>query len=216
MLNRTLLCSLFFIAFANILVGQSFEGKITFQIEYIQLPEEIQGMESMLPKTNNLYLRGEQTRSEQEVMGGSQAAIADDANKTAVVLMNMMGQKMAVMVSREEIEAAEKESAPTEITYVKETKKIAGYKCSKAEIKNSETGEITTIFYTEKLGARNHLDCKELKGFPLEYESSQNGMKMRMTATSVEKMELEDHLFTIPDDYEKLTTEEVQKMMGGE
>ena len=84
------------------------------------------------------------------------------------------------------------------------------------------------IWFTEEIS--NHMNTSNengyqfqgIKGMPLEYEiKAQNGMSMKMTATSVSKETVADSKFVIPDGYKETTVEEMQKdmmqkMQGGQ
>ncbi len=57
---------------------------------------------------------------------------------------------------------------------------------------------------------------KGLKGAPLEFDSNQGGMKMKMTATKVSTSPLADSQFILSTDgYTEMKMEDLQKMRGG-
>lgn len=192
---------------------KDFEGTITFSIEYLDVPEEIQGMESMLPSSMRYSIKGSKVRIEQSLMGGSQIVLADQEEKTGDVLMDMMGQRIHVHMSKEELEAEEaKNTEKPTITYSKETKKVNGYKCNKATLV-AKDGAKTVLWYSKEIEVK-HNDYKELDGFPLEYETTADGMTMRITATNIERKSLAETHFEVPAGYTKMTLEELGSMMG--
>lgn len=191
-----------------------FEGVVIYSIEYIEVPEEVKGMESMLPQTTSMIVSGDLVRVEQEVMGGSQVVIVDNKKKESHVLMNMMGQKIDIFLSKEEMEQAEKEAPEMTVEELSGTKTILGYKCKEALITDPDTGDTQKVFYTNKLEI-DHKDFKSLKGFPLEYVTTQQGMKLKMTATEVTKKKIPAADFEVPDGYDRMTMDELNKMMGG-
>lgn len=191
-----------------------FEGVVVYSIEYIEVPDEVKGMESLLPKTTSMSISGDLVKVEQEIMGGSQIVIVDNGKKESHILMNMMGQKLDIFLSREEMEKAEKEAPEMKVEELSGTKKILGYKCKEALISDPDTGDTQKVFYTNKLEI-DHKDFKSLKGFPLEYYTTQQGMKLRMTATEVTKKKIPASYFEVPSGYDRMTMDELSKMMGG-
>ncbi len=97
-----------------------------------------------------------------------------------------------------------------DIKYVKGSKKIAGYKCKKAEM--SLMGQTATIYYTDKLRpASMPQGFDKLKGFPLELELNFMGMKLNFVAKEVKKGGVETADFQKPDGYQEITMEEFMK-----
>ena len=216
---KNLLVTFMALAIALPTIAQkSFEGTVTFGLEYKDLPAEMAAMEAMLPDESVTRIKGQKTRVEQSMgMGMSQVVITDIKNESGTLLMDMMGQKMAVSMSKEELEKMEKKGADKkpEFKYSdSETKEIAGYKCSKATVSMEGVGEME-IYYTEDLPAGASKQFEGLKGFPLEYTVDSGQFKVKMTAKSVAKEKLDKSLFEIPSDFKKMTFDEFQKAMGG-
>ena len=216
---KNLLVTFMALAIALPTIAQkSFEGTVTFGLEYKDLPAEMAAMEAMLPDESVTRIKGQKTRVEQSMgMGMSQVVITDIKNESGTLLMDMMGQKMAVSMSKEELEKMEKKGADKkpEFKYSdSETKEIAGYKCSKATVSMEGVGEME-IYYTKDLPAGASKQFEGLKGFPLEYTVDSGQFKVKMTAKSVAKEKLDKSLFEIPSDFKKMTFDEFQKAMGG-
>ena len=200
------------------LAQKKFEGTVTFSLEYKDLPAEMAAMEAMLPDEMTTKIKGEKTRLEQSLgMGMSQVTITDMKTESGTLLMDMMGKKMAVNMSKEELDKMEKKKGDTkpEYKYVDGAgKEIAGYKCEKVMVVVEGVGEME-LFYTKDLPAGANKQFDGLKGFPLEYTIDSGQFKMKMTATSVVKEKLDKSLFEIPDGFEKMTFAEFEKAMGG-
>lgn len=197
---------------------KKFEGTVVYGLEYQDLPAEMAMMEAMLPDEMTTQIKGDKTRIEQSLgMGMSQVTIMDTKKESGVLLMDMMGKKMAVEMSKEEAEKMNKKSGDAEkpeFKYLDETKEIAGYKCKKAVATIKGAGDME-VYYTEDLPAGMSKHYEGLKGFPLEYTIDAGQFKMKITAKSVKKETLGTDLFAIPSGYEKMTFDEFSKSMGG-
>ena len=117
---------IFLLLFSNLISSQKFEGKISYSIDY-ELPEIMEAQRSMLPTEMITYCKKSSSRVEQKTAMGDQIVISNIENGESTLLMNMMGQKMAIEVGKQ----SSKETTPS-ITYSNENKTIAGYKCNKA------------------------------------------------------------------------------------
>ncbi|MGB1317787.1 MAG: DUF4412 domain-containing protein, partial [Flavobacteriales bacterium] len=153
------------------LAQKKFEGSITFGLEYKDLPAEMAAMEAMLPDEMTTRVKGDKTRMEQSMgMGMSQVTITDMKKKSGMLLMDMMGKKMAVEMSKDELDKMDKKdkSKKPEFKYVDGTKEVAGYKCKRALVTMEGIGEME-LYYTEDIPSGASTQFEGLKGFPLEY-----------------------------------------------
>lgn len=216
MLKKFKLLVLAGIAITNFAFAQvPFEGSVVYSME-------IEGME-MDPTTQSMlgtmetkiFVKGDKSRTEVNMAMAKNITIADSKKKTATVLMDVMGMKYALKVGSEDMAREEEASKDIKINYIDETKEIAGYKCKKAQITNKENITVN-VFYSEEIAGGSYDNkFKGLKGFPMEYEMNQNGMKMLITANEVRKEKVDDKIFEIPEGYKETTKEELQKMFGG-
>ena len=191
--------------------AQTFEGKITFGIDY-ELPEAMEAQRSMLPSEMIIYIAKGHVRIEQKTMMGEQNVITDTKAKTSVLLMNMMGKKIAITMTDDG-----KEKPTPKIVYSKDTKTIAGYECKKATyITEDEAGEEQEmeVYYTEEIPAEANDKLPGLKGYPLEYSINAQGMLMTLAAKTVSKEKVSKKLFEIPEGYEEMSMEDFMKSMG--
>lgn len=198
---------------------KKFEGTIIYGLEFQDLPAEMAAMEAMLPDETTTMIKGEKTRLEQSLgMGVSQVTITDMKKGNGVLLMNMMGKKMAMEMTKEELEEMDKKNSASqkpEFKYVDgETKKIAGFDCKKALVSVGGNAELE-VYYTEDLPSGASKQFEGLKGFPLQYTISNGPMTIKATAKKVTQEKLNNSLFEIPEGYDKMTFEEFQKSMGG-
>lgn len=203
---------------AAIFVGSTcaqFEGKVVFGLEY-ELPEAMESQRSMLPSQMDMLISQSKTKVVQNTMMGAQIVLTDTKENSSHLLINMMEQKMAIKIAKPTKEEKAKQVQP-KYKYDDKTKKIAGYKCKHAimiiEDENGEENEVD-VYYTEEIPASANDKLKGLKGFPLEYTISPQGLTMVVTANSVSKEKIAASEFEIPSDYTIMTMEEFQAIMG--
>jgi hypothetical protein len=200
--------------------SKGLEAKITFEIVYEELPEMFEPYRAMLPKELISYVKGAKSRMEQGTMGVNTVTVTDSEKKTGFMLMDQMGSKNAYTMDPKDIEKeAEATAGIYEATYTTETKEIAGYKCTKVDIKNKKDGSNSYAFVTKEIPGSNKT-YSFLNDFALEYSiHTENEMTMIMKVKSLEKIKVADSYFEIPKDYPvKTMTEfqnEMEKMQGG-
>lgn len=198
--------------------GGDFEGVIVYEISFpgLNLDERTK---ALMPKEMKLYLKGDQQRLEmQQTTGVKSVTISDSKAQTSTILMDIMEKKMAMKVTKEDMEKELAKVKAPQIVYSDVTKTIAGYTCKKAELVQ-EDGKKSTIFYTEDIKmdpmstASWNYQMPQLKGFPLEFEMDQKGTKMKMTAIKVSKELVPLNLFAIPEGYQEITRDQLQNSL---
>lgn len=203
-------------AIGGLVIGQNFEGQAKVDIEYTDLPESIAPYEAMLPKEMTYKIKNEKIKIEQESMGGSTNTIVDNKAKKGVLLMDMMGKKMAIKMDLDK-EDTKEEAAKMTVKVTDETKEIAGYKCKKAVI-TYDDGQQIDVWFTKELPQFNNPNAdftSKIDGFPMQYTMTNQGMTMTIKVSKIEKKKIADSEFNIPDGYEEMTMEEFQESMGG-
>ena len=196
---------------------KSFEGQVDFKMDYEEVPAEMEMMKGMLPTEMAMLIQGDRSRIEQSMMMGmKQATIVDTKSEKIHILMDMMGKKMKMTMDMKEEEAKRGSKDDIDIKYVDGGKEIAGYKCKRAEITSKESKAPLVVYYTEEIPGALSREFKGLKGFPLEYGHSDQGMTVKITATNVEQKELDKSLFEVSEDYEEMDPKMIERMMGGQ
>ena len=201
------LATLFIFASILLVSGQDFEGSIKYKMSYSNLPKEMKDMMPEEVPESVLKIKGSKTKMEVSMMGFNNVTIFDGDAKTNTTYMDGMGQKIKSTIPIEDEEKIE-------IKLVEgETKRIAGYLCNKAIIKQADTPDLE-VFYAKDLKSETLMSLnpafKDLKGLPLEYQINEQGMTIMVTATEVVKKSLDNSEFDPPaGDYK-----EAPKMPG--
>lgn len=196
------------------------EGQITFDISYNDLPDEMKGFESMLPKEMNMFFNKDFVRVEMPTGMGSSVTISNKESGEVSTLVDMMGSKYVMNLNQEEQkEMADEANPEVNIEYIDEEKEIAGYKCKKAQISVDENE--MEVWYTEEIDVKGSISpnmpdsFEQLDGFPMEYSINTGQFTMVMSVAKVDKKGIDKKMFEIPAGYKEVTPEEFQKMFGG-
>ncbi len=197
--------------------GSPFKGVINYKITYPDSKMEASQL-AIMPQSMKVLMNGNKARIEMAMSGINQVIIMDADQQSTVILIDMMGQKVAMKPNKGADRPSGKEPV---VTVTSETKEIAGFTCKKAEIhfgdeKSKESPMI--VYYTEGIG-NNKLfydnEYRTLPGIPMEFYYKMQGMNMYMTAVSVEKGKVSGKDFEVPSDYKEMTPDQLRQMFGG-
>lgn len=202
------------------------EGSITYNMTMEGLPPEQAAMMGDM-ELKSTFKNGK-ALSEMSSMMFTNQTLVDE--KGMVMLMEQMGNKIAVKQTKEEMEKEEAKQkdkpADPKIEYVNETKMIAGYECKKAivtTVGKDKKEEKTEMWYCDKFEnpnkdgkGRGQSIMKGLKGVPFEYSGGQGGMKFKMVAKEVSIEPVPDSKFELSTEgYKLMTMDELKAMQGG-
>ena len=198
--------------------AQSFEGHLTMKMEVIDVPAEMESMKAMFESTIQIYIKNEQSRSEMtNALTGNMVVISDGKKNEVTMLMDMMGEKTAVVYGMEEYKA-QKEQGTNDIQTKKTgiTKVIAGHTCEKvlATIKTADGSAEMEVWCAKDIQNVN-AEMADYPGMPLEYTIIAEGIKMHFITTEITEKKVDENLFTIPAGYTKKTSKEFEQGFGG-
>ncbi len=197
--------------------GKEFSGTVVYNITY-EMEDMDPQMAAYLPKTMKMTVKNPMSRTEISMGMGKNITIYNAEDNSAVSLIDMMGQKLAIKMTPEDLDKEAAETGDVEVVHLDETKDILGYSCKKALVKVKDSGDEFEVYYTEELstGIENHGNpmFKDIKGMMMEFVMEQNGMKMHFLAVSVDKKKVSKKDFEVPEGYEEITEEEMQSRFG--
>ncbi len=171
-----------------------------------------------------------------EIMGNKQGFYSSDNDQA-----EMMKRMDSMMKERAKTDSTMKARARTvdfksEIVYLNETKKIAGYECKKALIITDKllAKDTLAVWYTPEMkfanvsstggtsgfgniGGANAISFDKIDGFVMMYERNMpRGRKMEVKVTKIEiDKEIADKEFEIPKDVEIKSMKETMGQGGG-
>lgn len=195
---------------------EGFQGTITYSIK--AEGEMDAQTKAQMPTEMKISYKGTLSRTEAITPMGSQVVITDKETKETIILLDIMGTKVAVKTTKEDYEKALEENPATSSTkLIEETKKIAGYNCKKAEISDGE--DVVTVWYTEEIAIENpnwgNPDMKDIPGVLMEFSNTKDEITTIYTATEIKKAKIKDYLFKVPEGYQEMSPNELREMFGG-
>ena len=209
-------------AFNISLFAQNFEGKIVFNMSFPDFKDP--ELAAMLPKEAVTFFKNNQSRMEMNMMMGMRnSTISNGETNSSITLMDLMGQKYAIENSNSTALDQKKITESAKVTLTKDKKMIAGYSCTKAMVemlnpeKPSEKVKMDMWFTKEISINKSYMigPMEKIDGSVLEFSLYQSGMMIVLSAKEVLKQPVSDDLFSIPNDYKRITAEDLKKMMGG-
>lgn len=215
-----LLLTLFLALQTSTFAQKSFsEGWIKYKVESFDA-EDIPAMAATMLKNGKIIMKlgKEYTKVEMD-MGMVKTSTINYSEDRVVMLMSMLGQKMAVTMNPLEMQeegVEEEDVIVPEYSETGKTMEILGYEC-KEVVAQMGDGIKTTLWVTSKIKPKNsntQFTQGNINGFPLRFEAEQSGMKMIYIATKLEAEPIDSDEFEIPEDYEKMTMKEFQEKMG--
>lgn len=208
----------FGIVFTSVAQKQFSEGLITYKMSVIGEQTKDPMAKSMLENAQMVqYIKSDKSRVNMDMGMVNQSIIAYGDGKRANLLMDMMGQKYNVAMTEKDLNDKKTKMPKYTVQPSAETKQICGYNCKKAIVKY-DNGETCIVYYTKDLAYKykgfDNSHYEKIDGFPLEYEQSQENMKMKVTITKIEEKKVDDTIFNIPSGYIPMTIDEFSKMMS--
>lgn len=226
-LTLSLLAAIFMLgSWSTASAQKTFSGTISYEMKMSGNAEVEKAME-MFQITMDLSFLGEKSKTTMNMAGMMDMnSVFDTKEQEGVILMSMMGKNIAVEMGEEDMkkyqEQQRKNQAPPKITYMKKkTKKIAGYKCYRAEAEMDGADAPVVMYIAEDIQPKGtsqwQMQYPDLVGFPLMIELQKEGMTITFSAQDVDKSKPDTDEFdmTIPDGYQKMTMEELEQMQGG-
>jgi len=204
--------------------SKPFIAEITYKIDYVGNWDP--AVLAQQPKELKVYVYGNKMKTVIDLSGmGYMTNIQDGDDTTSVALIDIPAYQLKKFIKTPKEKILEKlEEVSPKINYIDSTKEIAGYKAYKAEyIVKDEFGDpiTTVVWYSPEIndGKINAAgDFAGLKGFPMEYVSTQEegSIIFRVSEVNTSKVKIKETDFLIPTDFEELTEDEARELFGGE
>jgi hypothetical protein len=210
------------------LAAQNQEGHLIMEITDATSNNEQMApqLEMMKGSVTEVHYKDGQSLTTMNLMGGMVVTkILLEKSGDLKLIMDMMGQKMLIPMSKMELEKSkatgENPMSELDITYDEtDTKEIAGFPCYKMNAKSKSNPDLNIEAYiTDRIKANaaviQGVDLEMFKGFPLEYTVDMGMIKMTTSAKEYNE-KVDASVFDInTKGYTTMTMEEFMNSMGG-
>jgi hypothetical protein len=214
---------------ALLLVGTAFyahaqkkitQGVITYGVEYDLSADQKSTIDvSSLPKENKLQFNGNFSKLGMEMGPSILTIIKDGGTETALLLIDVpIAQKqIATKMSKEDIDKQAGGIKYSDFKASGEKQTISGYNTEKYTYKDDK-GNAYELWATKDIeltpGATN-TEFKSIKGTPIKFALSQNGVKTILTIKSIAEQNVGPFNLDVPSGYELMTMQELEALRGG-
>lgn len=169
----------------------------------------------LAPGSATLKFKDDKMEMEMTAMGMfKNTYICNLSEKTLTQMVNFLDVKQASTDDQKEI-TKENDDYKLIIEETPETKVIAGYNCKKLKVKKAKDPNTTfDVYYTNEMGPEeiNSLSpYAEIKGMLMQYRLRKMGLEMEFTAKSVKKADVPDEAFVVPDNFKRISKQEMRK-----
>ena len=150
--------------------------------------------------TKTVYIKGNDSRMDIISSSFSQSIYYDKASGNAVVLREFGNNKVMTKLSKSQWIEKNKKFEGATVNLVGDTKIILGYECKKATLQATE-GTVVSLFYATAIipsVKEFEYQFKDIPGFVLEYETTENGKKIKYTATKINLSPVQTSKFDVP------------------
>lgn len=199
-------------------------GSVTYSIE----AEGMGDAETFLSQTSiELLFDGNKAKMDFVMMAGFvRLQLIQDKKQTMLMDIPIFDESPAVEIDKDWMQLLEEESRRNQspikaqdfkISYDHaDRKRIAGYRCHRANIK-AKDGSVISLYVCPKLRPKNFgmmgSMFKDIEGLPMSIEIKSEGKSLRIQADEVSQQRPDASLFDIPDSYSIMTMEEFRKML---
>ncbi len=160
-----------------------------------------------------VYVKGSYIKRVLKLQNGYENnTIYNGKEGTSATLKESQGVRYALMLTKDEVEAANKKFAGATYNFKKNKETIAGYKAVRGTVKY-KNGKTAQIAITHDLRAEDfHLLTMfpNLNGIPLEYSMDNGTSSMQFIAERVDIRNVGSEEFVIPKDYKIVTKKELE------
>lgn len=190
----------FFLFSAVVLVAQKpFEGRIRYQIQYIYLPDDMKGLESVLPQTCELITNGKDWRLTQSTeIDGEWLMIYIAHSDTVYSQMKLGPEKLRLAKNRPE------SSQKVRIMETDQIKTIAGIEAKKYLVKAFE-GNAKEVWVNPHFLNLKKAFQSNLKQLPLEFETEVGEVRLRYTAVLISPEPIDGTYFVLSSEFKPVS-----------
>jgi len=196
------------------------EGSLTYAVQWTLPPNAPAQMASMLPTEMKVVFKGDSSATLATSKMSSSSTILNPKTEYARLLLDipMMSKKFSIVFTPADQEEMKAQFPEYELTPGTESKTITGYKAQKYVVKDKKSGSTFDAWFTKDIDVvQNSLSnlFDRSYGFPLEFNTVQNGMGIKAVVKEVKTEKVPAGSFSATGDYEEITFDQLKSMMQG-
>jgi len=193
----------------DLLNGKVGEGVIEYTLSFPEYdPNGI--MAGMLPERTTVSFSDDRQVAELSAGMGmfKTVMMADNVNENMEYHLSLMSKKIVAHMVPSDLGMFQVQSGTPTILYTNDIDTVAGYPCQRAVaiFDGIDQPEIE-LWFTDRIAMKNPNwfgPFREVPGVLLRYELVQNGVRMRLSAISVQPGEVDPAKFEVKADFEKV------------
>ena len=192
--------TLFFFIFSSLTAGSQeiFSGRLSYSIQYMEVPDDMKGVEDKLPSEVKIITNGKSWRSEQNTEINGDYTQLYIAEKDSIYETITIGPER-VQVSYRRVQQVEVKSMNSPGPKVLDLETVI------CEISGDE-GTEQSIVQLKSYPAIPRLFFDGLSGIPTLIETENSGLKMRLQLILIDKEPIDETYFVLPNDYLAIDT----------
>ena len=196
------------------------EGTFTYAVQWTLPPNAPPQMASMLPNEMKVLFKGDSSATLSNSKMSSTSTILNPKTEYARLLLDipMMSKKFSIVFTPADQEEMKAQFPEYELTPGTENKTMAGYNAQKYVVKDKKSGTTFDAWFTKDIEiVQNSLSnmFDHSYGFPLEFNTVQNGMGIKAVVKEVKTEKVPAGSFSASGDYEEISFDQLKAMMQG-
>lgn len=201
------LLPIFFGCGSNKLTGDLTQGEITYQITYPELDSNDLRLH-MFPTEMKLQFKNDRYKTTLSGVGGifQTSFISNATDQKLIQTVKVFSDKYAMKLGPDGVKELHKDYPKHSITFLDETDEVAAIPCNKVIINFGISRKESLFFlYSRDIKLQNPnwgTPFPQIDGVLLDYQIESYGTVMRLRASEIKQIQMEDSEFILPDDYE--------------
>lgn len=195
------------------------EGTLKYKITYLQSEKE-NPIVSLMPGYLQMSFKDNSVRMDVEGWMGifkSTFIRQYDLNRS-VNMLKMMNKKYYYVCSGSTDFMGMQTYNDVSVSFDDEMKKILDFDCKHARV-TADSGQLVfDLYYTTDIAIEapnNQSPFKEIPGVLMEFQIKINGISMYLEAAEIKEVDIPDEEFKIPDNYEEVAKDTIDKIFSG-
>lgn len=191
------------------------EGVIEYDITYPKINPNSMMLQGM---PNKAYVRFKNNNVVNEMSGMmgliSIVYVAKQSPQSVQQTLTLINKKYASDIPLEEMNKINADYI-TKVEKGKNIKEIAGFKCKEA-IVTLYNGEQVNVFYTKDIAIKDpnwSNPYNQIEGVLMDFQMERYGLTMHLKAKQVTAQPIDDSVFAINDEYQRVTFAELDKIL---